>query len=93
MDFVTYSRRTGWKHKWNLKFNLHFPFFWSVVSSVDSSGFIRLELYKLRAFIFICRREDNGCTLEYKRLDQGLKTSLQFKEWNSCIVTIALLVI
>ena len=21
--FVTYSRSTGWKHKWNLKFNLH----------------------------------------------------------------------
>ena len=35
-----------------LKFNLHFPFFRSVTSSVDSSGFIRL-ICSCRGHIFL----------------------------------------
>ena len=73
-----------------LKFNLHFPFFRSVVSSVDSSGFIRLKMYMLRAYIS-CRGEGISCTLEQKRLDQSWRQVLHFKK-NRCIETMARLV-
>ena len=42
MDLLHVVGVQGASIKWNLKFNLHFPFFRSVASSVDSSGFIRL---------------------------------------------------